>query len=251
MVVVVICMIFSAAGTSLVFETETSSIDFVLSLDASSSMAATDLSPTRFEAAKQAALGFLDHVGGDVQVGLLTFASGSFVEQGVTGELVILREKISSLGIRRGGGTDLGEAITTAVNLLLTSPEDEGRALILLTDGRGNIGVPVSDAITYAQTNLVAVHTIAVGTEEGGVLAEGSDVLFRVDTSLLEDIAESTGGTFHRALTNDDLNQAYEDIAALQTQLVSRDLSLTLLVISLALLVFLWAVLNTKYRTIP
>ena len=46
----------------------------VLAIDTSRSMAATDVQPTRFDAAKQAALAFLDEVPDNYNVGIVSFS---------------------------------------------------------------------------------------------------------------------------------------------------------------------------------
>ena len=244
-----IFLIFSAAGTTFVFETESSDSDFVLAIDTSVSMTANDFEPNRLEAAKQAALSFLNYTGGNTKIGLVTFSSATFVESTLTDDYFSLSEKIKNINVRKGGGTNLGEAVTTSSNLLLTS--QNGRSIILLTDGRGNVGLPLEEAVTYATLNLATVYTIGIGTEEGGEIINGSDVLLTVDDDTLKQIAEATGGKYYEARTNEDINKAYFEIADFKNKLVSRDLSMPLLVLALFFLTFTWGMLNMRYRTIP
>ena len=248
MIVTFILLILSAAGMTAIFETDASNFDFVLAIDTSASMAATDFQPNRLEAAKVSASEFLNYTGTDAKTGLLTFSSTSFVETQLTSDKNILLDKIEGLNVRKGGGTDIGEAITTGANMLLNS--QNGRSLIILTDGQGNIG-QLEEAVNYAINNLVTVHTIAIGTEGGGEIFEGSDVLLKADTSSLEGISKATNGRSYKAENNTELSKSYEEIVALQRKTVSRDLSLYLLIVALMLMTFLWGVLNTKYRTIP
>lgn len=212
-------------------------------------MTADDFEPNRLEAAKEAALSFLNYTGVDTKVGLISFSSTTFVETPLTEDEFTLSEEIRNLNVRKGGGTNLGEAITTGTNLLLNS--DKGRSIILLTDGRGNVGLPLEEAINYATLNLVNVHTIGIGTEGGGEIIEGSDVLLKVDEGTLREIADSTGGAFYNATTKEEVNKAYFEIADFKKKLVSKDLSMFLLVLALFILTFTWGMLNMRFRTIP
>lgn len=244
-----VLLIFSAAGTTFVYEGQGTDSDYVLTIDTSSSMSANDLEPSRIEAAKEAALNFVNYTNADTKFGLITFSSVSVVENGLNDNHDVLKEKISDIGIRSVGGTNLGEAITTSVNLLLNS--DKGKTIVLLTDGRGNIGSPLDEAVNYAILNVVTIHTIAVGTLEGGNIINGTDILLKVDEGTLKDIADPTGGMYYKAESKEDLNRAYKEIANLKTKLISRDISLYLLLAALIVLTFTWGILNLRFRTIP
>src|SRR3989344_1952734 len=78
---VYILLILSVAGTIMVYQGKTSSIDYVFAIDASSSMLADDLKPNRFDAAREAAGIFVDIIPQGAEVGIVTFASTSIIEQ--------------------------------------------------------------------------------------------------------------------------------------------------------------------------
>ena len=244
-----ILLIFSAAGTTLLFETESNDSDFILAIDVSASMIADDFEPNRLEAAKEAALSFLNYTKGDTKTGLIAFSSTTFVESILTEDEFTLSGKIRDLNVMKGGGTNIGEAVTTSVNLLLNS--NNGRSIILLTDGRGNVGLPLEDAVNFALLNLVTIHTIGIGTETGGEIIEGSDVLLKVDEDTLSNIASSTGGKYYNPTTNEEISQAYFEIAGFKNKLISRDLTMPLLLLALLVLTFTWGVLNLRFRTVP
>lgn len=242
-------LIFSAAGTTFVYEGQGTDSDYVLVIDTSASMSANDMEPSRMEAAKEAALNFVNYTNADTKFGLITFSSVSVVENGLNDNHDVLKEKIASIDVRKVGGTNLGEAITTSVNILLNS--DKSRTVVLLTDGRGNIGFPLEEALNYAILNVATIHTIAVGTLEGGSIINATDVLLKIDEDTLKTVADSTGGMYYRAKSKDDLNKAYAEIANLKTKLISKDISLHLLLAALIVLTFTWAALNLRFRTIP
>lgn len=79
----------------------------------------------------------------------------------------VKKEIKKNIGAEQVGGTDLGDALVTGTNMLFNS--GKGRAIILLTDGRSNVGLFIDDALEYVKKSHVLVHTIGVGTEEGGV----------------------------------------------------------------------------------
>ena len=145
------------------------------------------------------------------------------------------------------GGTDLGEAIVTSVNLLLNS--EKGKSIILLTDGQSNVGVPIVDAVEYANIKHVTIYTIGVGTEEGGSYI--GDVVLKLDEEVLRSIAVSTEGNYYRAEDQESLDEAYNEIAHLTETKIKSDLSITFLIIAFLLLLVEWLLINTKYRTIP
>ncbi len=241
-------LILAVSGTVLWYEGRTTDFDFILAIDASSSMLADDLFPNRLEATKTAATLFLDNLASKSKVGLVTFSGTSFVNQKPTEGIPLLKKAVNNITVSKIGGTDLATAIITSSNLLIGS--EKGKVIVLLTDGQSNVGAPVEEGISYANKDNVRVHTIGVGTEEGGRFL-GVDIISRLDEKTLKKIAELTGGEYFRADNKEGLVNAYNEIAGLNTRKMRLNLSLGLMLIALVILSTEWILINTKYRTIP
>jgi Ca-activated chloride channel homolog len=246
---VFVAIVFAIAGTSIRYEGTQVDADYVLAIDASASMLATDLAPTRFEAAKEAAIGFVDSLPIYASVGVLSFSGTSYVHQPLTIDKTLAKAAISEQKILSSGGTSVGDAIITATNLLLNSAKP--RVIIIITDGRSNVGLSVQNAIAYANSNNVIIYTIGVGTEAGYFLNITDTGGLGVNLVELETLASSTGGKFYYPDSKDDLSRAYTDIAISRKVKASLDLSFFLLIYLLISLVIEWVLINTRYKVIP
>ncbi len=246
---VVFCMlILSAAGPVLWHYGVTESTTTVLAIDASASMLADDFSPNRLEAAKQAALMFLQNASPGSRVGVVSFSGTAEVLVQPTQDDTIAHSVIENLRVMTAGGTDLGEALITSVNLLISDPRS--KRIILLTDGRSTVGTPVQDGVAHAVRNGVIVDTIGVASETGGKYAN-LEVVSRIDEDVLRSIADATGGTFIMAKNETDLGIAYASLAGARREVVATPLQLHLLIAGLLLLFVEWGLINTRYRAFP
>ncbi len=241
-------LIFAVAGTVLLYEGKASDFDFIMAIDSSSSMLADDFSPNRLEATKVAAKLFIDGLPLKSNIGIVTFAGTSFVEQKLNKDMDSVKKTVDEIAVSRIGGTDLATAIITS-SILLTGSE-KGKVIILLTDGQSNVGATINDGISYANKEGVIVHTIGVGTEEGGKFL-GADITSKLDETTLTRIAESTGGRYFRADNKEALITAYEDISGLNIRKISLNLTPAFMLVALLLLILEWVLVNTKYRVIP
>jgi len=247
-VLIVVVMIFSVAGTTVWYFGPSSENNFVLAIDSSSSMLAADFEPDRLGAAKESAKDFVNSISSKTKIGLVSFGGTSFVDQTLTEDFDNLKEKIDEISVKRSGGTDLGEAIITSVNALLL--DEKSKVIILLTDGRDTVGTDVGVAVNYANDNQAIIHTIGVGTEEGGSFIE-TGLLTTLDEETLITIASGTGGEYFRAENKEALTEAYERITSFTEEKISIGLQMPLLLIALALIFLEWGLINTRYRTLP
>lgn len=180
----------------------------MLVLDVSASMRATDVAPSRMQAAVEAATDFVDDLPERLRVGLVAFDTSARViatptvdHQGVADGLARLRP---------GTGTAAGEGIITALDLLTGSAE--AGAIVLLSDGVTTVGRTVADAVAAAREQSVPVTTIAFGTDDGTVEVAGRIIPVPADPATMEAVADATGGQFFTAATGDQLRSVYEDI---------------------------------------
>ncbi len=89
---------------------------YVLAIDNSASMAATDVAPSRLEEAKREALRIIDQMGGDDLAMVLTFNDHARVEASYTANKQLLRSRITSIQASEST-TSLREALTLAAGL--------------------------------------------------------------------------------------------------------------------------------------
>jgi len=243
------CIILAVSGTVLWYSGLSSGKDFVLAIDTSSSMLAADFEPNRLEVAKISALEFLENIPSKTKVGVVSFSGTAFVALRPTDDFFKIKQAVNSIEVQQVGGTDLGEAIVTSSNLI--SSEEKENAIILLTDGRDNVGVQPFEAVNYANDNHVNVYTIGVGTEAGGLLEGTEHVVLTLDETTLKEIASRTNGKYYRAKTVGQLNKAYKEIADVSIQKVSLELTMPLILIALLASLIDWFLINTKHRRIP
>ncbi len=199
----------------------------VLAIDVSGSMMATDVPPTRLAAAKESASAFVEGLPERFGVGLVSFSTGATSLAEPSDD----REEILDLvdGLEAHTGTAIGDAIAAALDLAPgadeeseTPTDEDGKPLfsiLLLSDGASTQGISTDDAIGLAKEAGVAVHTIALGTDEGTVtipneLGEPQTVSVAPDRETLQEIAAETGGEYFDAPTEADLNAVYEAIGS-------------------------------------
>jgi VWFA-related protein len=165
----------------------------------------------KIQRARQGALAFLDQVGNEDEVFIMTFDSFPQLQQDLTNNLSLLRESLDSL--RVGGATALNMAIVEGSDILAERPER--RALIVLSDGYDTTQtISVDQAVDYARRQDVRVYSIGI-FDGGGTDLRGrrSFDSFNLGEDYLRSFADGTGG---RAIILDSLGEllaAYEDIA--------------------------------------
>jgi len=189
-------------------ESLTEGIDIQIVLDVSGSMAIEDFRPNRLTAAKEVVKGFIAGRPGD-RIGLVAFSGSAVTKAPATTDRQMLRFLVDSLQTDDlSEGTAIGVALATAASRLQGS-EAESRVIVLVTDGANNIGEIDPGSATALCAGLgIRVYTIGVGTERG--------VPVPVDTALLNEIAERTGGRFYLARNRRALDGVFSEIDRLE-----------------------------------
>lgn len=247
-IMIILLLVLAAAGTVLWTTGKISNSDYIIAIDSSSSMLADDFEPSRLAAAKEASIAFIDSLSARAQIGVVSFSGNAFIEQELTGDFGRAKEAVDNIKIRTVGGTNIGDTIITSANLLEKS--EKSKVIILLTDGRSNVGTSVEEAISYAQEKNIKINTIGVATEQGGRFLR-IDAVSRIDEPTLKAIASSTGGTYYPAADKATLIKAFRDATTSSTELISTKLSFIFLLIALALIFVEWGLISTKYKTVP
>ena len=193
--------------------------------DVSLSMEATDVDPNRFESARAAARDFIDEVDDGVEVGLVSFSGRVTVAVPLTLDRRVLDQGLDRLVLAES--TAIGDALTTATELLTSSTEDgadvsaadDGTApgvIVLLSDGETTVGRLTSEGAQDAADAGIPVFTIAFGTEDGVIddPVSGQRVPVPVRPADLALVAEATGGASFEARTGNELVEAYDQVQA-------------------------------------
>ncbi|HWH43827.1 MAG TPA: VWA domain-containing protein [Thermoleophilaceae bacterium] len=190
----------------------------VLAIDRSGSMAATDVAPSRLEAARIAVRAFLAKVPERIEVGLVAYDHTVQTLQSPTGDRARVLEALAS--IRPRGGTATGEALAVSLaSIRARSGEDPAGAIVLLSDGVSTHGrEPIAEAREASELG-VPVYTVALGTASGTIdvpIRSGGTVTRPVppDPATLEAIAERSGGLTFAAADARSLSAVYERLGS-------------------------------------
>jgi Ca-activated chloride channel family protein len=181
----------------------------VLCIDTSGSMRATDIAPTRAEAAQRAARTFVDAAPDGARIGIVTFSSGATVIEPPTPERGDVRAALERIP-PPDGATAIGDALALAGAQL---PPNGRRVVILMTDGINNRGADPSEVARRLAAAGITVYTIGIGTSGSGELIPGTNEPAELDRPALESIAEATGGAYAEAGDARALEAAFADLA--------------------------------------
>jgi Ca-activated chloride channel family protein len=205
----------------------------ILVFDVSGSMAAEDVQPTRLEAAKIAAINFVQRQPPSMQIGVVAFSDGSLSIQVPTNEQETILSAINRLSPQRG--TSLANGILSALEAIATNngvslqptndpalppssaPLPNGAfssaAIVLLTDGENNMSPDPLVAAQAAADLGVRIHTIGIGSPTGTILqVNGFTVFTQLDELTLQQISQMTDGAYFYAENEEDLESIYKNI---------------------------------------
>lgn len=192
----------------------------ILALDISRSMQATDILPSRFEAARSAIHQFIRDIPQGARVGLVTFSRSATLVVPLTTNKARLREAVDALQLDLG--TAIGEGILESMAAL--PPLDERKdvqdpkslaTIILLTDGRNMGGADPFEAAALANDQQIRIHTIGAGSAtEGPVpgLPEAYQFAAHFDEETLKAIAAATGGQYVFVNSASKIREAYKNL---------------------------------------
>jgi Ca-activated chloride channel family protein len=227
----------------------------ILTLDISRSMCMRDIPPTRLDAAKGAAISFVQVPVLGTQVGLVAFAGFAELAQPPTTNVTLLEGAITNL--TTATETAIGSAILRALDAIAevderVAPSEEiitlssarqstpspsvaeayvPHIIVLLTDGASNTGPPPLSAAQQAVQRGVRVYTIGFGTTKNSVMDCGTGL---ADNTYLSPGLESYsgGGNFGSEVDEATLKQIakmtggkfYAATSAGELQMVFQDL---------------------------
>jgi Ca-activated chloride channel homolog len=185
-------------------------IDLVVALDASNSMLARDVKPSRIERAKLEVTALLDRLNGD-RVGLVVFAGDAFIQCPLTTDYAAARLFLRAVEpvSMATQGTAIADALYEAREVLEGGGRGEaGKAVLLITDGEDQRGDALAAASALADAGI-RIFAVPVGRTDGEPIPlldregnltgykkdkEGRTVLTRTDVAGLRDLSARGNG---------------------------------------------------------
>lgn len=206
-------------------EVEHQGYDIILAVDLSGSMRALDFATednmvNRLDVAKDVVADFVLDRRHD-RNGLVLFGDYAYQYAPLTPDTQaiakMLKDTVTSMA---GDGTAIGDAIGLSVKALRARPEGS-RIVILLTDGEDTASsIPPPQAAKLAQDYGIKIHTIGIGSnglvpypDQYGRIVMAD---MRLDEKLLQQIADTTGGTYYRVTDPQALKKVYDEINHLE-----------------------------------
>jgi Ca-activated chloride channel homolog len=192
----------------------------MMAVDVSLSMEATDVLPSRIEAAKVAAKKFVDLIPARINLGVVAFGGNASVLVPPTVDRDAAKKAIDNLQLQES--TAIGEAVYASLDAITnfghatTAKGDTPppARVVLMSDGANNKGRRVTDAAAAARKAGVQVSTIAFGTDNGTVTYDGETIPVPADKPTLNQLARDTGGSFHTAASVQELESVYANIGS-------------------------------------
>ena len=253
MLLALILMIAAVARPAAVITLPSQHETVILAMDISGSMRATDVDPSRIEAAQAAARAFVTEQPRHTRIGVVTFAGTAAVAQAPTQNREDILAAIDRFQLQRA--TAIGSGILISLKAIFPeadfdlrssnprrdpthdslrgTPLDQARepekavfkpvppgsytsaAIILLTDGQSNVGPNPIEAARMASERGVRIFTVGFGTTEGEILRfEGWSMRVRLDEETLKGIADLTRGEYFFAGSASDLKKVYQALSA-------------------------------------
>lgn len=194
----------------------TEGVDLVVTLDISTSMLAKDYRPNRLQAAKRAALEFVEDRPND-RIGLVVYAGEACTLCPATFDHATVKRLLSRVdpGFLQDG-TAIGQGLAVAASGLDYS-RAERRVIILLSDGVETSGtidpLTVARALNVLHGDSLRVYTVAIGTTD-------PTVGYEVDRRTLSEIASMNGGRLFDVYSEADLQDVYASIDSLEASTI-------------------------------
>jgi Ca-activated chloride channel family protein len=211
----------------------------ILAFDVSASMAATDLQPTRIDAAKAAAKDFVARQPRSITIGVVAFSDSGVSVQQPTNDRATVIAAIDRLTPQRG--TSVAEGILASLKVIAiaeagpwandyyTNPSaaptatptptrvpagtHAPAAIVLLSDGENNESPDPMAAAQAAADQGVRVYTVGLGSAAGTtVTVNGFQLHTQLDEATLQGISQVTDGTYYNATDAAQLRSVYDNL---------------------------------------
>ncbi len=172
-------------------------------IDTSGSMASTDVTPTRAQAAKAAARAFTAESPPGIKIGIIAFSGAAGVVAPLNADHQAVASSLDDIPLPNGA-TAIGDALKLAAEQL---PAQGHRVIILITDGVNNTGTDPSEMAQWLGAHHIPVYTVGIGTPAGGLIP-GTNEEATIDEDALRGYAQASGGAYARAENATQLHDA-------------------------------------------
>lgn len=254
-------IIVGISSPVLILSDTGSDADWTLTLDRSASMFTSDIEPTRFDAAKDISQSFVSELGDSTRIGVVSYGgqAESIIEPVYETEPV--NNAIQGLNIGDEPGTATGNAIIESSNMLENIDNGEReKNVVLITDGRQNVGTGINESIEYANNRNITIYTLGLGevNESEGEISE--EELFvdgeeatpgqfpNLNIDRLNRISEETGGESAFVAEREGFEAAFIEIIEDERD---YEISEYLILIGAFFLVLEWVFKTTNYEVMP
>lgn len=243
-----VALVLAMARPTAVVTLPTQKQTIVMALDASGSMRAKDVEPSRLVAMQNAAKQFVAEASPKTKIGIVVFAATATLVQPPTEDREAAIAAIERIQLQRATATGSGLIVSLATifpdagfdvssalfgrdaprNAPLESKKQaEGKkdfkpvepgsygnaAIILLTDGQRTMGPDPIEIAKLAADRGVRVYTVGFGTTSGEIIGfEGWSFRVRLDEETLKTVALMTRGEYFYAGTANDLKKVYQTL---------------------------------------
>ena len=230
-----VAMIAAISRPAAVITLPSSHETVILAIDVSGSMRASDVEPSRIEAAQAAARTFVAEQSRSTRIGIVAFAGSAHLVQPPTTNRTDILAAIDSLQLQHA--TAIGSGVLVSLKAIFPQATFEvtpprlrnasansdfkpvppgsytAAAIILLTDGQTTTGPDPVEAARLAAERGVRVFTVGVGTDNGQILTgEGWSMRVRLDEEALKAIADLTRAEYFYAGNAMDLKKVYQSL---------------------------------------
>ncbi|MEM4330760.1 MAG: VWA domain-containing protein [Candidatus Pacearchaeota archaeon] len=237
--ILIFFIVLYASKVNVYTEGEISDFSFIIAIDSSSSMATSDVLPTRLDYAKNIAKEIVNELPEETKIGVVSFGAYSFIETEIIKDKLKVKKAIENVAPRGIGGTGFYESIITSANLL---SEEEGKVMIILSDGQINLP-DLENAINYAMKKGIKVYTIPIGTEEGGKFLEG---VSKLNKEPLKAISYQTNGEMIEGNSTEEIIQNLKKSISIRKGIIKKDISSYALYLFFLLFTIEFIIVNIK-----
>jgi Ca-activated chloride channel family protein len=181
-------------------------IDFVIALDVSNSMLATDIPPNRLLHAKQA-IQKLIAKSPDDRIALVLFAGSAYVQMPLTVDHSAARMFVGNANptVITAQGTSLADALEKS-RLAFSEETERYKSVILITDGETHDENALEVAQELAEKGIM-INTIGLGSPTGATIIDpvtnlpkrdeqGQTIISQLNEQLLQQVSAITKGTY-------------------------------------------------------